>query len=34
AKAFMSRHLKAIEASLSMVEEEENVPDLQQIFGV
>ncbi|MCA1771703.1 MAG: GntR family transcriptional regulator [Halomonas sp.] len=33
AKAFMSRHLKAIEASLSMVEEEENVPDLQQIFG-
>tara|TARA_R110002012_G_scaffold69263_3_gene179360 strand:+ start:1052 stop:1789 length:738 start_codon:yes stop_codon:yes gene_type:complete len=33
AKAFMSRHLKAIEASLSMVEEDENVPDLQQIFG-
>ncbi|SDN79948.1 GntR family transcriptional regulator [Vreelandella arcis] len=33
AKAFMNRHLKAIEASLSMVEEEENVPDLQQIFG-
>ncbi|MGP9500302.1 GntR family transcriptional regulator [Halomonas sp. AOP43-D1-4] len=33
AKAFMSRHLKAIEASLSMVEEEESAPDLQQIFG-
>lgn len=29
----MSRHLKAIEASLSMVEEEESAPDLQQIFG-
>ena len=33
AKSFMSRHLKAIEASLSMVEEEDNVPDLQDIFG-
>ncbi|MCP1315142.1 MULTISPECIES: GntR family transcriptional regulator [unclassified Halomonas] len=33
ATAFMSRHLKAIEASLSMVEEEEDAPDLQQIFG-
>ncbi|MDR5899230.1 GntR family transcriptional regulator [Halomonas vilamensis] len=33
AKAFMSRHLKAIEASLSMVEEDDSAPDLQQIFG-
>lgn len=33
AKAFMSRHLKAIEASLSIVEEEDSAPDLQQIFG-
>ncbi|WNL38348.1 GntR family transcriptional regulator [Halomonas sp. PAMB 3232] len=33
ATAFMSRHLKAIEASLSMVEEEESVPDLRQIFA-
>ncbi|MCB8887996.1 GntR family transcriptional regulator [Vreelandella malpeensis] len=33
ATAFMSRHLKAIEASLSMVEEEEDAPDLQRIFG-
>ncbi|WP_447555382.1 GntR family transcriptional regulator [Vreelandella sp. EE22] len=33
AQAFMSRHLKAIEASLSMVDEEESVPDLQQIFA-
>ncbi|MBZ5486058.1 GntR family transcriptional regulator [Halomonas aquamarina] len=33
ARAFMSRHLKAIEASLSMVEEEDDVPDLQDIFG-
>jgi hypothetical protein len=29
----MNRHLKAIEASLSMVEEEDSAPDLQQIFG-
>lgn len=33
AKAFMSRHLKAIEASLSMVDEEDSAPDLQDIFG-
>lgn len=33
AKAFMSRHLKAIEASLSMVEEDNAMPDLQQIFA-
>ncbi|MBD3897110.1 GntR family transcriptional regulator [Halomonas sp. ML-15] len=33
AAAFMSRHLKAIEASLSIVEEEEEVPDLQRIFS-
>ena len=33
AAAFMSRHLKAIEASLSIVEEVEEVPDLQRIFG-
>ncbi|MCS2609808.1 GntR family transcriptional regulator [Halomonas dongshanensis] len=33
AKAFMSRHLKAIEASLSMVEEDNAIPDLQQIFA-
>lgn len=33
AQAFMNRHLKAIEASLSMVEEEDSAPDLQQIFG-
>ncbi|MBW6389948.1 MAG: GntR family transcriptional regulator [Halomonas sp.] len=33
AAAFMSRHLKAIEASLSIVEEEEDTPDLQRIFG-
>lgn len=33
AKAFMSRHLKAIEASLLIVEEEASAPDLQQIFG-
>ncbi|MFI0472419.1 GntR family transcriptional regulator [Halomonas sp. HMF6819] len=33
ATAFMSRHLKAIEASLSMVEEEESVPDLREIFA-
>ncbi|MCE9682169.1 GntR family transcriptional regulator [Halomonas alkalisoli] len=32
AATFMSRHLKAIEASLSIVEEEEEVPDLQRIF--
>lgn len=33
AAAFMSRHLKAIEASLSIVEEEEEAPDLHSIFG-
>lgn len=33
AAAFMSRHLKAIEASLSIVEEVEEVPDLHRIFG-
>jgi DNA-binding GntR family transcriptional regulator len=33
AEAFMSRHLKAIEASLSIVEEEEEAPDLYRIFG-
>ncbi|WP_447527850.1 GntR family transcriptional regulator [Vreelandella sp. TE19] len=33
AQAFMSRHLKAIEASLSMVVEQENAPDLQKIFA-
>lgn len=33
AQAFMSRHLKAIEASLSIVEEEEEAPDLHSIFG-
>lgn len=33
AAAFMSRHLKAIEASLSIVEEEDEAPDLQRIFG-
>nr|WP_163501496.1 GntR family transcriptional regulator [Halomonas socia] len=32
AAAFMSRHLKAIEASLSIVEEVEEVPDLRRIF--
>jgi len=33
AAAFMSRHLKAIEASLSIVEEESEAPDLHEIFG-
>ena len=33
AAAFMSRHLKAIEASLSIVEEVDEVPDLRRIFG-
>ncbi|QTF92077.1 GntR family transcriptional regulator [Halomonas sp. BM-2019] len=33
AAAFMGRHLKAIEASLSIVEEEEEAPDLHSIFG-
>ncbi len=34
AQAFMSRHLKAIEASLSIVEEEAETPDLHRIFSV
>jgi DNA-binding GntR family transcriptional regulator len=34
AKAFMQRHLKEIEASLSIVEEEASAPDLHQIFGL
>ncbi|WP_280548003.1 MULTISPECIES: GntR family transcriptional regulator [unclassified Halomonas] len=33
AQAFMSRHLKAIEASLSIVEEEAEAPDLHRIFS-
>jgi len=33
AAAFMGRHLKAIEASLSIVEEESEAPDLHEIFG-
>ncbi|PMR73292.1 GntR family transcriptional regulator [Billgrantia endophytica] len=33
AAAFMDRHLKAIEASLSIVEEEDGAPDLHSIFG-
>lgn len=33
AQAFMSRHLKAIKASLSIVEETEEAPDLYRIFG-
>ena len=33
AAAFMGRHLKAIEASLSIVEEEADAPDLHSIFG-
>ncbi|MBZ0329527.1 GntR family transcriptional regulator [Halomonas sp. ANAO-440] len=33
ARAFMSHHLKEIEASLSIVEEEAEAPDLQSIFG-
>ncbi|MFO7909998.1 MAG: GntR family transcriptional regulator [Halomonas sp.] len=34
AKAFMSRHLKTIESSLSIVEEDNSTPDLRQVFGV
>jgi hypothetical protein len=30
----MQRHLKEIEASLSIVEEEASAPDLHQIFGL
>ncbi|MYL23495.1 GntR family transcriptional regulator [Vreelandella massiliensis] len=33
AEAFMGRHLKAIEASLSIVEKDDSTPDLHQIFG-
>jgi DNA-binding GntR family transcriptional regulator len=33
ARAFMERHLKAIEASLLIVEEAAEVPDLYRIFG-
>lgn len=33
AQAFMGRHLKAIEASLSIVEEEAETPDLHRIFS-
>lgn len=33
AAAFMSRHLKAIEASLSIVEEDSEAPDLFEIFS-
>ncbi|MDR5891255.1 GntR family transcriptional regulator [Halomonas mongoliensis] len=33
AAALMSQHLKAVEATLSMVEEEEEAPDLQAIFA-
>ncbi|WP_148252439.1 GntR family transcriptional regulator [Aidingimonas lacisalsi] len=33
AKAFMSRHLKTIESSLSIVEEEDQMPDLHRIFS-
>ena len=33
AKVFMSRHLKSIESSLSMVEDDSSVPDLHQVFG-
>ncbi|CAM3426944.1 GntR family transcriptional regulator [Halomonas lysinitropha] len=33
AQAFMGRHLKAIEASLSIVEEEAEAPDLHRIFS-
>lgn len=32
AKAFMSRHLKTIEASLSIVEEKSEAPDLREVF--
>jgi len=34
AAAFMGRHLKAIEASLSIEEEQEETPDLRQIFAL
>ncbi|MBZ9558736.1 MULTISPECIES: GntR family transcriptional regulator [Modicisalibacter] len=34
ATAFMGRHLKAIEASLSIEEEQEETPDLRQIFAL
>ncbi|TVP48577.1 MAG: GntR family transcriptional regulator [Halomonas sp.] len=34
AKAFMSRHLKAIEASLSIVDEKDEAPDLREVFGL
>ena len=34
AKAFMSRHLKAIEASLSIVDEKSEAPDLREVFGL
>lgn len=34
ATAFMARHLKAIEASLSVVEEASEAPDLHRIFSV
>ena len=34
ATAFMGRHLKAIEASLSIDEQEDEVPDLRQIFAL
>lgn len=34
AKAFMSRHLKAIEASLLIDETKEETPDLRQIFSL
>lgn len=33
AAALMSQHLKAVEATLSMVEEDEEAPDLQAIFA-
>ncbi|MGS2744683.1 GntR family transcriptional regulator [Halomonas sp. LS-001] len=33
ARLFMSRHLKSIESSLSMIEEDSSVPDLHQVFG-
>lgn len=32
AKAFMSRHLKTIESSLSIVEEKSEAPDLREVF--
>lgn len=34
AHAFMDRHLRAIEASLSMIEEDDSTPDLRRIFAV